>query len=299
MYNCSKCKKEFTELLNKNLHEKRCKLTPELMEIIRNDYQTNNITHDEIIKKYKIPKRVIRALLKDLTNKYSHNQKKIWNNEENIKNIVKISNSISEVLRNLGLLTFAGKFRTFHKYCKIYEINITHLYNDDKYKKDHSKKTIEVTELLTENSNFSSNHLKKRLYSIGLKEKKCENPECGITHWLNKEIIFQLHHRNGINTDNRIENLQILCPNCHTQTSNYGGKSLKKQRIKKIKIAKVKKVRPSKEESYIKRRKVERPSLEILLKNVEELGYRGTGKLYNVSDNAIRKWINLYNKKLE
>ena len=54
-----------------------------------------------------------------------------------------------------------------------------------------------------------------------MKEKKCEC--CGNTEWLGKPIPLELHHINGINSDNRIENLEILCPNCHSFTENYRG----------------------------------------------------------------------------
>lgn len=57
----------------------------------------------------------------------------------------------------------------------------------------------------------------------GYKENKCEI--CGITEWLGNPIVCQLHHIDGDNTNNTIENLQILCPNCHSQTDNYCGHS--------------------------------------------------------------------------
>lgn len=53
--------------------------------------------------------------------------------------------------------------------------------------------------------------------------------QCGCDgHWQNGEIALEIHHINGINTDNRIENLQYLCPNCHALTENYRGLNKKR-----------------------------------------------------------------------
>lgn len=71
-------------------------------------------------------------------------------------------------------------------------------------------------------------HTKKQtilqvLIRTGYKENKCEC--CGINEWNGKPITLQLHHINGNPRDNRFENLMILCPNCHSQTDNYGSKN--------------------------------------------------------------------------
>lgn len=64
---------------------------------------------------------------------------------------------------------------------------------------------------------------KRRLIEAGIKEDRCEI--CGITHWLDKKLSMQVHHLNGDSTDHRIENHQLLCPNCHSQTDTYGGRN--------------------------------------------------------------------------
>jgi hypothetical protein len=64
---------------------------------------------------------------------------------------------------------------------------------------------------------------KRRLIDEGIKEDRCE--QCGITHWRGRKLSIQLHHKNGDGTDNRIQNLEFLCPNCHSQTDTYGGRN--------------------------------------------------------------------------
>jgi len=66
-------------------------------------------------------------------------------------------------------------------------------------------------------------HIKGRLLRAGLKENRCE--ECGITDWRGRPLTMALHHINGDGTDNRLVNLVLLCPNCHAQTPNYGGRN--------------------------------------------------------------------------
>ena len=69
-------------------------------------------------------------------------------------------------------------------------------------------------------------HLKGRLLAAGLKENRCEC--CGIEDWLGGSLAMALHHVNGEGTDNRLENLMMLCPNCHSQTDNFAGRGRKK-----------------------------------------------------------------------
>mgnify|MGYP001220205096 CR=1 FL=1 len=86
-----------------------------------------------------------------------------------------------------------------------------------------------LPEILVKNSDYTkTGHLKNRLLKEGMKESKCE--KCGIIEWCEKPLSFHLHHINGDYRDNRLENLQILCPNCHSQTDNFGVKNSGKGR---------------------------------------------------------------------
>jgi DNA-binding CsgD family transcriptional regulator/5-methylcytosine-specific restriction endonuclease McrA len=71
-------------------------------------------------------------------------------------------------------------------------------------------------------------HLKRHLLDARLKESRCER--CGIGDWLGRELTMALHHVNGDGSDNRLENLQLLCPNCHSQTDNFAGRNVRRLR---------------------------------------------------------------------
>jgi hypothetical protein len=73
----------------------------------------------------------------------------------------------------------------------------------------------------------SRNNLKKRLLRAGLKQNRCE--ECGISRWRRRPLSLALHHVNGERHDNRLENLVLLCPNCHSQTPNFGSKNCRRR----------------------------------------------------------------------
>lgn len=66
---------------------------------------------------------------------------------------------------------------------------------------------------------YNRTHLKDRLISEGLKENKCE--KCSISEWMGFPLSIQLHHKNGNSKDHKFENLEMLCPNCHSQTEFF------------------------------------------------------------------------------
>lgn len=84
---------------------------------------------------------------------------------------------------------------------------------------------IPLSELLSEGRDTKRPHLKMRLLNSGLLEYKCYN--CGISEWQDQRLSLELHHIDGNGKNNRLENLQLLCPNCHSQTKTWGGKNRK------------------------------------------------------------------------
>jgi Zn finger protein HypA/HybF involved in hydrogenase expression len=145
--------------------------------------------------------------------------------KEDYENAAKVSLSYAGMCRYLGIAAKGGNYATIKKKIKEYNIDISHFtgqgWNVGMKFKPFKKYTLE--EILQKNFDYQPLKLKKRLIEEGIKEHKCEC--CQRTEWNDKPIPLELHHINGDRTDNRLENLQILCPNCHAQTEHYRGKN--------------------------------------------------------------------------
>lgn len=143
--------------------------------------------------------------------------------KEDYENAVKQSYSIANVCRLLGLEPKGSNYKTIHKAIQYYQIDTSHFTGQGWLKNKASTDTaakVPLSDILQENTNFASANLKQRLYTAGLKQEMCEI--CGCTNiWMGKPITLELHHINNNHYDNRLENLQILCPNCHSQTRKF------------------------------------------------------------------------------
>lgn len=146
--------------------------------------------------------------------------KKIKWSKELLEEIVPNCYSYSQVLKTLGLSPEGSNPKTLRK--KLQEFNVDYSHFTGKNWNINPNNPVykgKYLPNLCEHSSLSSSNVKALVYKLGLKTKKCEI--CGLSEWLNKPIQCELHHINGDSTDNRIENLQILCPNCHSQTDNF------------------------------------------------------------------------------
>lgn len=212
---------------------------------------------------------------------------------------VKESLSISDICKKMNIKPVGGNYKTIKKYINLYGIDKSHFTGQgwntgDKFKKFN--KEYDLEDILIENSNYTNNtNLKKKLLSKKLIEYKCNI--CNLSNWMNKKIVLHLDHINGDNLDNRLENLRLLCPNCHSQTDTYCGKNQNQNQKEKEKYycdcgnEKQKKSKMCRICQHENSRKVKRPSVDILNKEILEFGYKETSKKYGVSDNAIRKWV--------
>ena len=194
-------------------------------------------------------------------------------NKDDLQELVTNSLSLAEIFRKLQLHKTGGNYRLIKK--RLIEENINYSHITLGLKNRLGKKNIYnesiIKNLLTINSICkSNNHLKHLLLDNGFLKNECYI--CNITNVWNKlPLSLQMDHINGINTDNRIENLRILCPNCHSQTTTYSAKNKTKKQNAKC---------PTKQE--LEKLLLQKPICYI-------------AKDFKASCRTINKWINNYN----
>lgn len=142
-------------------------------------------------------------------------QKYLKDNEDNIKRFIDEKRPITEIARFLNV-----KYDTLKRY--LINNNIPFETNQHRKGFPHKEQRKPAEYYLKNNVYISAHTLRKKLVEDGLKENKCEC--CGNNEWMGKPIPLELHHLNGNHYDNKIENLQILCRNCHGQIHEYGKK---------------------------------------------------------------------------
>jgi hypothetical protein len=152
-------------------------------------------------------------------------RKRSWTDDQLAK-AVEISYSYRAVLMKLGLIPAGGNYVQIQARIRDLQLITTHFTGPrwNVGKTYHTNVRPSLESLLTETSAVQSYKLKKRLYEVGLKEPKCEL--CGWeTVALDGRIPVELDHINGNHSDNRLENLRVLCPNCHSLQPTHRGKN--------------------------------------------------------------------------
>ena len=150
-----------------------------------------------------------------------------------LEKVITECNTKADLCRKLGIKPIGGNYKRIDNYISIYNLDTKHFKKEpwNKGKNYISSFNKDIESILIENSTHTNtNSLKKRLIKEGYKQHKCEL--CGY------EENVELHHINGNPCDNRLENLQILCPNCHAKTNTFRGKGRVHKDPKELTITK-------------------------------------------------------------
>ncbi len=156
--------------------------------------------------------------------------KRKWTDQDFVE-AVRTSFSYAQVIEKLHLRVAGSNYDTVKRKIQELHLDTSHMTGQGwnqgiRHKPLRAPQPLEM--ILVGHSTFvNANHLRERLLREGIKQRKCEC--CGLTEWQGQPIALELHHINAIRDDQRLENLQLLCPNCHALTTNYRGKNKGKE----------------------------------------------------------------------
>lgn len=155
--------------------------------------------------------------------------------KDGLQEIFDNSYSYADVLKKMGMSAHGSNYKTLNKAIEEFQIDVTKISANRKQFFTESffqyRKEIPLEEIIGGNyqKEYKGDRLRDRLIKGGYKQWVCE--KCGLDSWLGGKIPLHLHHKDGNHINNKLDNLQLLCPNCHSLTDTYAGKNVKYKKI--------------------------------------------------------------------
>jgi HNH endonuclease len=225
----------------------------------------------------------------------------IWQcSDEEFTALVMGSKTMTEVLAFFKLQNKGGNFNTCKQRVAELKLDTSHFTTAAQKTREYHKITKEQFMEKLFNGNMVKNcNIKRRLIDFCIFDEVCAI--CGLNSiWQDKPLSLQIDHINGISSDNRLENLRLLCPNCHSQTTTFSGKNVKKEKRRSF-CKECRTVQVSGDDRHCMacsaevRQIFDRPSKEELLKLIELYTIKQIAIDLGVkSGSTIRKWAVAY-----
>ena len=143
--------------------------------------------------------------------------------KEQLFGAAKISSSLRQVLLKLDVAPYGGNYDVLRKALKYYNVDTAHFTGQAWNKGKKLPPKVPLKKYLNNQLPIQSYKLKNRLIRDGIFSHQCTS--CNKEKWLGQIIPLELDHINGDNSDNRLKNLRLLCPNCHALTPTYRSKN--------------------------------------------------------------------------
>lgn len=205
-----------------------------------------------------------------------------WSDEA-LTSAVSVSSSWTQVLRRLGLVPAGGNYESIRNHVNRLSIDTSHFRphggSGDFLTEWNIRRRLTEDEIFCEHSRIRSGKVAKHIRRYQLMPYVCEGCDNKGQH-NGKPLTLQLDHRNGVGNDNRKENLRWMCPNCHSQTPTFAGRSTRKRKGSPSVVRKV-------------RQTQQKVAYATLASRYRELqSYVAVAREFGVSDVTVRNAVN-------